>query len=98
MPPAARAAVVAVLVIRVGQAIQGCTTGPTPRSACRRACLKIASAASRPLSPVFDARAAITPATHGVENDVPLHSAIPEKTRTSPRGVCGSCVTNVPSR
>ena len=54
-----------------------------------------ASAAARALSPVADIRAAMIPATVGVENDVPLHEARPSKFRTSP--TCGgSLQTNVP--
>jgi len=44
-----------------------------------RASLSNDSAAARPLSPVALILAAISPATIGVEKDVPLHLAIPAK-------------------
>ena len=52
-------------------------TAPTPGSAAERAPARRAAAASRPFSPVRDMRAAIRPATTGVENDVPLQRAMP---------------------
>jgi len=55
----------------------GSRTAPTPGMAWARASASSASAACRPFSPVRDIRAAIRPVTMGVENDVPLHLAMP---------------------
>ncbi len=49
-----------------------------------RASASTSSAACRALSPVRLIRAAMCPATTGVENDVPLQRASPAKCRTSP--------------
>src|SRR5215475_6606594 len=49
-----------------------------------RALARSAFAAWGPLSPVFDIRAAMSPATSGVANDVPLQRAMPWKSRGSP--------------
>ena len=46
-----------------------------------RALASSASAACRPFSPVFDMRAAMSPATSGVEKDVPLQRAMPSNSR-----------------
>ena len=43
-----------------------------------------AFAAWGPLSPVFDIRAAMSPATSGVEKDVPLQRHMPWNSRYSP--------------
>jgi hypothetical protein len=56
---------------------QGSTTGPTPGMARDRASASTEAAAWRALSPVRDIRAAMRPVTMGVENDVPLHFAMP---------------------
>jgi len=48
---------------------------------CDRALAISAFAACSPVSPVFDMRAAMSPATSGVENDVPLQQAMPSKSR-----------------
>ena len=52
-------------------------TGPTPGMARDRASASTAAAAWRAFSPVRDIRAAMSPVTMGVENDVPLHFAMP---------------------
>ena len=44
-----------------------------------RARASSACAAAGPFSPVADMRAAISPETSGVANDVPLHRAMPSK-------------------
>ncbi len=51
--------------------------GPTPEIAWDRASASRAAAAWRAFSPVRDIRAAMSPDTIGVENDVPLHFAMP---------------------
>jgi hypothetical protein len=50
---------------------------PTPGIAWDRASASRAAAACWPFSPVRDIRAATSPVTIGVENDVPLHFAMP---------------------
>jgi hypothetical protein len=42
-----------------------------------QACANSAAAACEAFSPVSDMRAAMSPETSGVENDVPLHRAMP---------------------
>jgi hypothetical protein len=56
---------------------QGSETGPTPGTARDRASASTAAAAWRAFSPVRDILAAMSPVTIGVENDVPLHFAMP---------------------
>ena len=49
-----------------------------------RALASSACAAWLPVSPVFDMRAAMSPATSGVAKDVPLQRAMPSKPRHGP--------------
>src|SRR5258708_6036356 len=63
---------------------QGKRRGPTPGRNWLRAAASSASAACRAFSPVRDIRAAISPVTIGVENEVPLHLTMPaDVSRTS---------------
>jgi hypothetical protein len=65
------------LVGQVGSLWYGSKIGPTPGIAADLASASSDAEASWPFSPVRHIRAAIRPVTTGVENDVPLHFAIP---------------------
>jgi hypothetical protein len=62
----------------------GISSGPMPGTACPCASPTSSAAAAAPVILRAEARAATIPAKIGVENDVPLHRAMPKNLRNSP--------------
>jgi acetyl/propionyl-CoA carboxylase alpha subunit len=62
-----------------GSSPQASAMAPTPGIAWDRAPRSTAAAASMPFSPVRHIRSAMSPVTMGLENEVPLHCAMPWK-------------------